>query len=323
MNPSLKKIILVSAASCLLSACGAGELVEQLQQAQQTSQEGSVDRDGAIDRGDSNNSSPTTGSGTANLAILSQPASKTYKTGDSLQLTLKVLSNNAYNVTWFKNNASIGEGISLSITPTSQADSGEYGCKLTSGNTSINCQAFNVQVMDAPKVTDISGNQMVTAGNKVNISVTASGNDLSYQWFQDGQAILGANDSTLNISQVAKNQAGNYTCKVTNPVGSETSAVSELSVLDPTSYSDVSIAWKAPTTREDGSSLAADEIQTYRVYYGPSALTEFGSSIDVDGSNLQAVINHLETGDYKFAVSSIDKDGLESELSNLITVALQ
>lgn len=51
------------------------------------------------------------------------------------------------------------------------------------------------------------------------INLTASGNNLSYQWKKDGSEIAGANTSSYIIPSVAKSDAGTYICTVTGACG--------------------------------------------------------------------------------------------------------
>ena len=63
----------------------------------------------------------------------------------------------------------------------------------------------------------------------INLSVTAFNGVLSYQWYKDGVAISGANDSTLSIGLSAPT-AGSYTVAVTNSYGSTISNAASVTV---------------------------------------------------------------------------------------------
>ena len=72
-----------------------------------------------------------------------------------------------------------------------------------------------------PTITIQPTNQTVTVGGTVTFSVTASGSPpLSYQWNFNGTDITGATNTTLTLTNVQLNQAGNYTMLVTNNYGS-------------------------------------------------------------------------------------------------------
>jgi fibronectin type 3 domain-containing protein len=86
----------------------------------------------------------------------------------------------------------------------------------------------------------------------------------------------------------------------------------------------VQVTWSAPTTRLDGSALAASAIEGYRVFYtreGSSAGED--QAITIDGGNITATSVALSsTGTYTFAVTAIDNAGLESPLSSPVSVTI-
>jgi uncharacterized protein (DUF2141 family) len=78
----------------------------------------------------------------------------------------------------------------------------------------------------------------VAAGGTVAFSVSAQGTaPLSFQWFRDGAAlansarVTGANSPTLQINGLAAGDAGGYSVKVSNPMGSTTSLAPQLYVI--------------------------------------------------------------------------------------------
>ena len=76
--------------------------------------------------------------------------------------------------------------------------------------------------------------QVVATGSVLNLSVIASGTDpITYQWKLNGTPIAGATASALLITSASAANAGNYTCVVTNSVGTVTTPVSTLVVANP------------------------------------------------------------------------------------------
>ncbi|MGE0080101.1 MAG: hypothetical protein AB7U81_02255 [Thiohalomonadaceae bacterium] len=82
---------------------------------------------------------------------------------------------------------------------------------------------------------------------------------------------------------------------------------------------DVSLSWRAPTERENGEALPLAQLYGYRIYYGPlNNPTAF--RVDVNDASLTSyTLEDLDAGTYRFAVSAIDTNGLESALSNTMT----
>jgi fructan beta-fructosidase len=74
----------------------------------------------------------------------------------------------------------------------------------------------------------------VNLGGSASFSVTATGTTvpLSYQWFNNGEPILGATNSTLSVFPVPATNVG-YFVVVSNAGGSATSSVAPLTVLAP------------------------------------------------------------------------------------------
>lgn len=69
-------------------------------------------------------------------------------------------------------------------------------------------------------------------GTNVTFAVKASGSGtLSYQWFRDGNLIVGATDRFLSLQNVQLDDVANYTVRVTDSIGSSTSNPARLNVL--------------------------------------------------------------------------------------------
>ncbi len=86
----------------------------------------------------------------------------------------------------------------------------------------------------APAITTQPSNASVPLGQNVTFSVTASGtNPLSYQWRKNGTNISGANAASYTKTNVQYSDAGQYSCVVTNSLGSATSNNAVLTVTAP------------------------------------------------------------------------------------------
>lgn len=86
----------------------------------------------------------------------------------------------------------------------------------------------------------------------------------------------------------------------------------------------VTATWQAPTTREDGTPLAASEIASYRLYYaiGSTPTTSSPSVSITPGSATQGVVTlqlspSTDPVTVNLAVTAVDTNGLESPLSNI------
>jgi hypothetical protein len=100
----------------------------------------------------------------------------------------------------------------------------------------------------APVITAHPGSQSVPGGADVTLSVTATGEFLTYQWYLDGLTIGGASSSSYAISAMQAVNVGSYTVVVRNAAGSITSNAAMLE-LALTGYA----AWQQ-------SNFTADEL---------------------------------------------------------------
>jgi hypothetical protein len=92
--------------------------------------------------------------------------------------------------------------------------------------TSGKCQGSS-----APLILTQPANQTTAVGGSASFSVTAGGSQpLSYQWRLGTNALNGATNSVLNLSNVQLSDAGNYSVVVSNPFGTVTSSNALLTV---------------------------------------------------------------------------------------------
>lgn len=89
----------------------------------------------------------------------------------------------------------------------------------------------------APTITrQPNGATIKRAVGKVSVhdlSVTAVGPDLVYQWFLDGEAIDGATTSRLTLTNPPGAASGSYACQVRNPAGTVMSRSAVVVVIEP------------------------------------------------------------------------------------------
>jgi hypothetical protein len=85
-------------------------------------------------------------------------------------------------------------------------------------------------------------------------------------------------------------------------------------------------SWTAPTTRADGSALAADEIASYNIYYKIDAGTEQKITVTPSSATAKTVSLALAAKAAPYTIVSsmttVDSDGLESARSNVVTMKL-
>lgn len=154
------------------------------------------------------------------------------------------------------------------------------------------------------------------AGSRLTLNVTATSEQtLHYQWRKDGIPITDGVLPHLALDNLQLDQAGLYDVVISNATGFVISAAAELTVVVDR---EARLVWTTPTQREDGTSLDPDEISGYRIYHSSEdGLQE--EVYEVPAGATHYAVEDLPEGTHYFAISAIDADGLESELSELVS----
>ena len=77
-------------------------------------------------------------------------------------------------------------------------------------------------VATAPAIVSVPATRSVARGGTTTLFVSASGENLSYQWKKNGQAIPGATSPALPLENATGADAGSYVVQVTNADGNAT-----------------------------------------------------------------------------------------------------
>lgn len=75
-------------------------------------------------------------------------------------------------------------------------------------------------------------------------------------------------------------------------------------------------------TREDGSSLAPNEISQYHIYYRRAGDTQYKMIRLTDPSTTQLSLSGFASGIYDFEITAVDTNGLESPPSQTVRVTV-
>jgi hypothetical protein len=84
---------------------------------------------------------------------------------------------------------------------------------------------------DPPVIVTQPASANGIAGGRITLRVEATGPSLAYQWLKNGLPIAGATSSTLSLSPLTTNSAGNYVVIVSNPAGRVQSRNAAVGVL--------------------------------------------------------------------------------------------
>jgi sulfatase modifying factor 1 len=88
-------------------------------------------------------------------------------------------------------------------------------------------------VNSPPAIVSVPSTRSVARGGTTTLFVSASGENLTYQWKKNGQIISGATSSALPLENATGTDAGQYVVDVTNPNGSVSSQAITVTVKMP------------------------------------------------------------------------------------------
>lgn len=281
--------------------------------------------------------------------IISQPANQITSLGIPTTFSVQANGTGPFYYQWYIANASSSWNYNLipgatdaSYTFTPTDSNAHLGAKFYCSVTNYEWSVATTQAVltigtqnSAPTISAQPLSRNINAGENGAFSVVASGNPTpTYQWKKDGIAlsnsgtISGATTNTLSIINAANVDAGNYTCVVTNSIGSVTTTPATLSIVNPpvpptgdtqaptvptgligsaVSSSQINLTWTAST----------DDVGVtgYRIYKD-GAGTPIGTVI---GTSFQ--INGLNPGtNYSFQVDAMDAARNSSAKSSSVII---
>lgn len=102
-------------------------------------------------------------------------------------------------------------------------------------------------VSQSPQIASLSSPGTVGYFEAALLGVSASGSNLSYQWYKDNVLLSGATGSTYSIANATDSHKGNYYVVVSNAFGSVTSAMTNLNVVRLPNQTAPAIISKTPT----------------------------------------------------------------------------
>lgn len=117
--------------------------------------------------------------------------------------------------------------------PNSIAQGNQYRIKISdASNANISSESSsNISISSGVEITaQPAASTTICTGETLELSVTATGNNLSYQWKKDGNNMNGETNSTLSISNIGTTAAGIYTCDISSDCGSASTESAEVNV---------------------------------------------------------------------------------------------
>lgn len=172
---------------------------------------------------------------TESTAITSQPSDETLCAGDDASFSVSANGSNlSYQWKLDGTNLSGETSATLNVNGVSAGDAGNYTVEVTGdcGTETSNVAALTVNPSTA--ISSQPSDETLCAGDDATLSVTATGDNLSYQWVLGSLDINGETTATLELTNVGGNDAGPYTVEVTGTCGTVTSDVATVQVFSNT-----------------------------------------------------------------------------------------
>lgn len=165
--------------------------------------------------------------------IQTQPVSVAVNAGQGATLAVQAFGSAPLTYEWQRNGTPIAgaTGATLAIAAATAADAGVYTVTVRNATTAAVSTPATLTVRTAPAVATPPASVIATLGQRAEFSVVASGTPApTYQWLRNGAPAAGATAATLTIPNVTAADLGTYTVRLTNVVGSVTSAGAVLAV---------------------------------------------------------------------------------------------
>ena len=166
--------------------------------------------------------------------ILTHPQGGGITSGATVMLTSRAYGSAPLSYQWFRGVTPIDGATAATYTIPSftQALNGDYTVRVsnTTGNATSNIATLTALSVP-PNITAEPQNASGGLGERVSFTVTAEGSaPLSYQWMLGATDIPNATNATLVVDPITAASAGNYSVRVTNPFGTDTSTPASLTI---------------------------------------------------------------------------------------------
>ena len=182
----------------------------------------------------------------------------------------------------------------LTISNATLVNVGNYDVIISNIYGPVTSSVATLSVVTPPVIVQQPLNAQVLAGGPAVFKVIAtSSGRLSYQWFLNGIAILGATNSTYNIAVAQLLDEGDYTVFITSLAGSVLSSSAGLLVLP---------------------SVAGPNLSTYSIQLKPG-LNLIANQLDTGGNNLSEIMPSVPDGTVASKYDNVSGSWLQSTFS--------
>ncbi|MBL9137754.1 MAG: immunoglobulin domain-containing protein [Verrucomicrobiales bacterium] len=167
------------------------------------------------------------------VVITRQPVNATVIAGSTVTFSVTATGTGPIAYQWTRNGSAISgaTGASLRLSNVTLGQAGNYQVRVSNPAGSVLSGIAVLTVQAAPSITRQPQSQTVVEGRSVTFSVSATGFPApTFQWYKNSVAVAGATGATLVIPVVTRSDAGRYSVRVSNRLGSVTSTAAQLTV---------------------------------------------------------------------------------------------
>lgn len=157
------------------------------------------------------------------VRLSSGPQSRTLAVGSALAWLVEATGAGPITYQWSKDGVPLPGAVAptFEIPAVRLEDSGVYRVRASNPWSTVDSPEARLLVLIPPTVQRQPQPQTIVAGGSAVLSIEAAGSPpLSYQWRRDGRDLEGANQPSLSLAGFTAGDAGSYSVRVTNPVGS-------------------------------------------------------------------------------------------------------
>jgi hypothetical protein len=228
--------------------------------------------------------------------ITLQPKGQSFRKGQSIHLRVKA-SGVDQSYQWFKNGVELARETSriLLILSAAKQDEGEYTVtvKNNGGSVTSNKAIMIYKKADPPTIIKHPQGRTFSEGDIFELFVDASGTDLEYQWYKEGNIrpikLLRDTKSKLTFKHPKAGDAGEYYAVVKNEGGAVTSNIAYMvyKTVLPTGPLTYKVSGNTVTITDCKTSATGDLVIPST--YEGKLVTSIGSSAFKDCSSLKSV----------------------------------
>jgi hypothetical protein len=234
--------------------------------------------------------------------IVSESGNRSRCVGDSVSFRVNASGTPTLNYQWKKDGVAIAGANSaiFIINPVTIDTAGNYYCVVSNGLGSDSTAIMVLSVHTSPTVSTNPTDTSLCAGGTATFHITANSTlTPTYQWMYNGGDILGANSSSLVLTNVIPDTSGYYRCRVTNTCGVDYSLEALLTV-----YPLPSVWLGNDTTICAGSSITLDAGLGFSAYTWYNGMSSPSLTLDTSNAGLGVEIVTVWVADGNNCINS-------------------